>query len=335
MADGASAAALGKFAPFAASDLRTVLYSTRTQDGNVAFQGVSRLVTHLDPSDRTTQGTGYIGIFDDAAQRFKAVRDNALIPELFKRDQPGTDIYVLAYNDPEQCQKHLTYSILKNFWPAIYEKKIAFRMDGAEINQATLGAKLNEFSTEPDFDAHLYYQALTAEGRLFFETEIGGLGKVQLHLIAGTEDYPKRVALTRKTGMVIDWKRFNSRKPFCGYLVCDSDDGNHLLRSLEPPRHDTWDPDRGGRKEKKALNDLYSWIRERIKELNPVAATTSLDVPDLARFLPDMGDEAGIEDGVHGLVVVMRPLGQALDLRAQGRAIGRHGSAPGSESARD
>ena len=56
-----------------------------------------------------------------------------------------------------------------------------------------------------------------------------------------------------------------------------------------------------------------------------------LAVDDVA----DMGDEAGIEDGMHGLVVVMRPLGQALDLRAQGRVIGSHRRGSSGESAGD
>jgi hypothetical protein len=60
---------IGKFAPFAASDLRTVFYSTRTTENAVAFQGVSRLVTHLDPQERTTQGTGYIGIYGHLCAR--------------------------------------------------------------------------------------------------------------------------------------------------------------------------------------------------------------------------------------------------------------------------
>lgn len=282
---------IGKFAPFAASALRTVFYSTRTTTAEVAFQGVSRLVSHRGQNGETTQGTGYIGTYDESSKLFKAIRTNEQIPQLFRRSESGTDIFVLAYRDTAEWEKHLTFSILKNFWPAIHNQKIEFRVGSTVINQQNLRTELQAFAGAEDFEAHLYYEALTAPSRMHFEERIEGLGKVELYLVAGTDDYPKRVALTRKTGMIIDWKRFNSRKPFTGYLVCEEVSGNELLRSLEPPRHDTWDPDRGGRNEKRALRELFDWIRKCIKELNPVANTTSLDVPDLARFLPDDAED--------------------------------------------
>jgi hypothetical protein len=44
--DAGGAFGLGKDAPFAASYIRTVLYSTNTGSGQCAFQGVARLATH-------------------------------------------------------------------------------------------------------------------------------------------------------------------------------------------------------------------------------------------------------------------------------------------------
>jgi hypothetical protein len=88
--------------------------------------------------------------------------------------------------------------------------------------------------------------------------------------------------------MVVTAKRFNSRKPYTGYFVCENKEGNELLRSLEPPRHDTWeDPDRGTPVARRLVRDAFAWIRQCIKELNPALTGVSLDVPDLARYLPD------------------------------------------------
>src|SRR6266498_3505121 len=65
---------IGKDAPLAGSQFRTVLYSTRTRDGHTAFQGVCRLVTHKDGNGELTQGTGFIGDFDAGQKLSRAVR---------------------------------------------------------------------------------------------------------------------------------------------------------------------------------------------------------------------------------------------------------------------
>jgi hypothetical protein len=279
---------IGKFAPFAASAFRTVLYSTRTIDGKVAFQGVSRLVSHEDEKGETTQGTGYIGEWSERSRQFTAIRKDDAVPEPFRRTEPGTDIYVLGYRDGDGWERHLTRAVLQHFWPAIARRKIEFQVGDVLINYDTLAERMQEFSTEPEFDAHLYLRAFTAPDRREFSTEIPGLGRVQLYLATGTEEYPKRVALTRKNGMVVMPKRFNSRKPYTGYFVCENKEGNEQLRSLEPPRHDTWeDPDRGTPEARRLVREAFAWIRQCIKELNPALTATSLDVPDLARYLPD------------------------------------------------
>jgi hypothetical protein len=279
---------IGKFAPFAASAIRTVLYSTLTQDGQVAFQGVSRLVSHIDESGETTQGTGYIGQWNAKPGQFAAIRIADAIPEQFRRNEAGTDIYVLGFRDGEGWERHLTRAILQDFWPAIVRRKVDFRIGRIVINHETLEELMKQFSSEPEFEAHLYLRAHMAPDRREFSTVIEGLGRVELYLVAGSDEYPKRVALTRKTGMVITTKRFNSRKPFIGYFVCENNEGNELLRSLEPPRHDTWeDPDRGTAISRRALRDVFVWIRQCIRDLNPASNGETLDVPDLARYLPD------------------------------------------------
>ena len=50
---------IGKFAPFACSDFRTVFYSTLDKDGVKAYQGVSRLTSFRTASGMVTQGTGF------------------------------------------------------------------------------------------------------------------------------------------------------------------------------------------------------------------------------------------------------------------------------------
>jgi len=276
---------IGKYAPFAASQLRTVFYSTRTVDNEVAFQGTMRLASHTDRSGRITRRTGYIGSYCAETDSCVAVRQSSEIPALFRRGEPGTDISVIGYRDDSGWEQRLISSILANFWPAIHRNIIGFRVGNRLLSAATLAVDLAGLAQEDqEFDAHLYHKALTHGQR--HETEIKNLGRVELYLFASDEELPKRVTMTRKTGMVIELKMFRSRRPFSGYLVCESPEGNELLRTMEPPRHDEWDPKRGTRVAAKALKALHDWIRDRVKELNPVPTAQALDVPDLARYLP-------------------------------------------------
>ena len=52
---------IGKYAPFACSDFSTVFYNTYNKDEEVAYQGVSRLVTFKRDDGENTQGIGYYG----------------------------------------------------------------------------------------------------------------------------------------------------------------------------------------------------------------------------------------------------------------------------------
>jgi hypothetical protein len=73
--------------------------------------------------------------------------------------------------------------------------------------------------------------------------------------------------------MVID--RYRPRigvLPFAGLFVCEDPKGNRLLKSLEPPRHDKWDPKRAEEPEAAAAyEEIREWIRDEIRKLIPHA----------------------------------------------------------------
>lgn len=111
---------------------------------------------------------------------------------------------------------------------------------------------------------------------------------MDLYLLVGEPDLSKRVAMARKTGMVIYHKLFRSPLPFCGVFLCQNDRGNAILRDMEPPRHDEWDadhPEKGANK--KTEIELISFIRECVGSLTPGDESKTLAIPGLSRFLPD------------------------------------------------
>lgn len=226
---------IGKNAPFAASLLRTVLYSTFNANDEHVFQGVATLVSHNHPHGGISQSTGFLG-----GQSGASVRSLSQVPAKFRRLQHGTDVIVLGFPATDNWQNDLVYSVLDNFWPAIHFGDLEVKVGDITITKGNLQPLLETFSGQEGFTANLFYQAFTRATHKF-PTALPWLKEVTLYLMAGEAELPKRIAMVRKTGMKIFEKAFRSIIPFCGVFMCRSDDGNKLLREMEPPRHDTWD----------------------------------------------------------------------------------------------
>ncbi len=276
---------IGKNAPFAASNLRTVLYSTKTTDGGQAFVGMARLVTHEGSDGFKAQPVGYLGGSDG-----QSVRNRRAIPSLFRRSKEGTDVIILGFKAEDNWEDELRLSVLENFWPAILFNELKVQIGDQTISKGNLGELLESSSGEEDFTAHEYYQSYQS-ATLKFEDELPNLGKVQLYLRAGQTELPKRIAMVRKPGMVVFRKRFRAPIPFCGLFLCRNRAGNALLRDMEPPRHDSWNPDFPEKGASKQYEREYGgFIRQCLKELTGTDDTSVIDIPELNRFLPDEED---------------------------------------------
>jgi hypothetical protein len=80
--------------------------------------------------------------------------------------------------------------------------------------------------------------------------------------------------------------------PFSGLFVCEGHEGNRLLRLLEPPRHDQWDPARAEEPEAAtALKEIKGWIRDVLKKETPHAGEDQFNEsevpPDLLEDAPE------------------------------------------------
>jgi hypothetical protein len=290
---------IGKNAPFAASQLRTVLYSTRTIDAEHAFQGVATLVSHNHPGGGIAQPTGFLG-----AENGLSVRTPSDIPKLFRRSECGIDITILGFAPGPSWVDDLTYSVLDNFWPAIEFGDIEVTVGDREISKATLPGLLERFASAEDFTAHLYYRAFMNPTMLPIKEDLPILGECTVYLLSGpAEVMPKKVAMIRKTGMKIYEKAFRAIVPFCGVFICRNDQGNRVLREMEPPKHDIWDPDHPEKgAHKRTYSELVNFIRSCIKSFLPADDSRAIAVPGLQRYLPDDDetpeesfDEAGPE----------------------------------------
>jgi len=279
---------IGKSAPFAASGLRTVLYSTLTDDNKYAFQGVARLSTHNYSNGSKSikaQHVGYLG--EDGA----SIRNPSRIPQVFRRNETGTDIFILGYQGGSSWQSDLKMAVVENFWVALMNKKLVVKVEEEIIDADKLPQLMEEYSSRRSFTAHHFYKAAISSDRIEATEQLPSLGEVSLTLIAGS-GLPKRIAMVRNTGMVIYQKKFVSAIPYAGLFICDDPKGNERLRKMEPPRHDDWDKNRPSyRANVKTLTELYDWIKGEIRSLKPSEESQISEIPDLYKWLPD--DEDG------------------------------------------
>jgi len=284
---------IGKNAPFAASQMRTVLYSTYNKDKESIFIGVAMLVSHLGDGKTTLQPTGYLGGKGGAS-----IREKDEIPKQFLRTKTGTDIIIVGFPRQQSWQKDLVYSVLENFWPAIELGDLVVTVGNETISANNLGDLLTRFSGEEGFSAHQYYNAFKNPSMTFPEN-LANLKAVTLYLTSDENDLPKRAAMIRKPGMVVFTKRFQSVVPFCGVFICKNEVGNKLLRDMEPPRHDTWDPDHPEKGDNKKIeSEFVHFIRDSIRNLVPSDDSKVIFLPGLSRFLPD--DDETPEDAFEG-----------------------------------
>jgi hypothetical protein len=277
---------IGKKAPFAASHMRTVLYSTYNTDSKHAFIGVCDGATHVLPGRRgKAQGVGFLGNPKGAT-----VRRKEEIPPQFLRTEHGTDVFILGFPAEESWEKDLVYSVLDNFWPAIHNGTLEVQVGSIKIDKNALPALLANYSVEDEFAAPLYYQAYTAATHTV-PGKLPRLGEVKALLLTGDASLPKRVAMVRKTGMVIFTKAFRSIVPYCGVFECTNKTGNLILRDMEPPKHDTWDPNHPEKGKNKSTETEYvNFLRSAIASIAPAEDSNTIIIPGLARFLPDDED---------------------------------------------
>ena len=87
--------------------------------------------------------------------------------------------------------------------------------------------------------------------------------------------------------------RFRGLNDFIALCVFDSDRGNELLRNMENPQHDRFEPDRlpedEQRRGRSALKRITTWIREEVgKCATPASEGEATDLDELAQYLPDL-----------------------------------------------
>ena len=249
-----------------ASDLCTVIYTSVPEDtGDSVMAGYTRLATH------TVNGTSYRaegyftnkGINDD----FEYQRPAPKVGTFDERTESGTDIFLLGYRmaqeDPEL--ERVRDAVIDNFMAAIDAGHLV--VEGiAPGNHWTLDAETLKGFVEGRPDAKAFYEALKDSTPA--ETELEHLGRVRLCINIDDRLEKKLHTITMRTPLMkIDTFKHNSiSAKYAAVLICDSTEGNKLLRQLEPPQHHLWDPGRDRLYGRKVINSLKKFVRDSLRD---------------------------------------------------------------------
>lgn len=281
---------IGKSAPFACSDLRTVFYSTIDINGLKAFQGVSRLVSFRKKGffgqdrDDITTGTGYYG----ETKKNSAVKDCISLDKSFNRNESGTDVFILGFSNKAGWKEDIIKSVLEDFLISVYNKDLVVKIDDITISADTLSELMDKYRETAPI-AYNYYQVLTSHSSETIKCDFNGLGEIELHILI-QNGLHRRVQMCRSNGMrIFDQKSISGTIPFAGICILKDEVINAYFREMENPQHDAWEPERhsNSSKAKKDKQELYKYIKNAVIERGRKTPVDEIDADGVGDFIPD------------------------------------------------
>lgn len=286
---------IGKFATFACSEIRTVFFSTYSNDREEAFQGVSRLVSSrkiVDGIPETTTGFGFYGEPTGLPGSFQSKLDK----DFYRGEgEYGTDIYILGfstyYDDPELWKDSVIISALNGFLLAVYEGKLEIKVDDTIISASNLGEIIKNYENEKKCIATEYYDVLTSNDTEWKTDEnfLSSYGEIRLGILIN-EDYQRKIAGVRSTGMLVqEFKKGTYFVDYAGVLLLKGAGINEILRKMENPQHNKWSAEflnENKQLGKNVLKGINLFIEKCLSEIISGKDVDEFDA-DVGAFLPD------------------------------------------------
>jgi hypothetical protein len=310
---------IGKNAAYAISELQTVIYSTCYEDRDTgekqfAVQGRLRLISHSD-GDKKFSAEGYWG-----APSFRAIQDSAEAPVWMRRNEVGTSIFSVGFRQEDDWEKRMTISLVNNFFLAIDRGDIEFSVGGDfSITRSSLDSvlglkELRDIAKESDQlmeleRAQQLVRCVRSEAAIRHTIHVKGLGDFTLHLLVA-EGLPREVHVVRNGIYICDnfskfsepLRRFLGTKEFIAVLEPSVGPGGRnssaLLKQLENPAHDDFEPERLVNKverdlAKKQIKYLAAEIRKIIKSEAKLDEVRHSHIDELSSLFSDFGSAEG------------------------------------------
>lgn len=313
----------GKGAYYVPSKLRTILVSARFDDDRVVFQGRTRLSSH-DFDGETKDFRGDFRIEPEVP-----VTDNNQIPLLFRRDEQGTDVFILGMEDDADFLNKMIVSVLNNFWLAIHQDRldVVIKTESEEIefdekNLEELIEKYFPEEAEPSPISNLYgwnprsyYKAVkyakeyagTHDAFAYREGDLPSIGSVRLYVYR-KEGLPERISFMRKPAMTVEKVTNRILSDYAAVFVCDNDEGNEILRQMENAAHNEWRPENVRNVPEDQMHvyhnarlQINDFIRKELKMLSGSGSSVKMEVVGLSDFLSIPEELLDDEEAVPGL----------------------------------
>lgn len=313
---------IGKKAPYACSNLRTVFYNTYSKMDNIkAFQGVTSLVTHLNDNNEETQGCGFYYNIEERCPIFEG--DDCDIIRYFNREKFGTDIIVVGFKKSLNWAEDMKLAIIKNFFIAIINKQLIVKIDDLIIDSKTIFTLIkNAIKNNPNDNVLIKvnnYCETYIEPDKIFNFEIIEKDDAKLH-IKMNDQFTRSIAHVRATGMLIKQRTIKKMMPYSAVLFIDGVEINKLLKLMEPPKHDKWDPDMldDARKSygRNMVNKINKLVASSIESMCKLESVEEIDPDGVSLFLPDETDFINQKGDTHDRILE-NPLMEIENLRKE------------------
>lgn len=313
---------IGKRAPLVSSNLRTLITSTVYLDkkGHPAYlcQGLAILMSHQrkKKGSNKLEVISYEGYWGDK-EDCMPFDSKAYVPEYFHRSDLGTDLFLLGFDASKEWEKKVIAHALTSFFAAFARGTLEFKVGDFEVTRENVSEWFSEVEKlEACLDdqeekqalrnARYFYEAIVSgeEPPYFNESrQVKGLGEIEVKL-AVREGLPQEICLVRKNMVILNefpgMKRFPNYKDFVAVIECKSQEGETLIRSIEPSRHDSLEFDQLESEEERALaraavKRLSQGIREVIKRHALDTLTREGTIDFLSQFFPNEDAEGSFE----------------------------------------
>lgn len=291
----------GKAAYFLMSPIHSVLVSTMTEEGKTFFEGAASLCTHYykDAEGNQVKYQHY-GFYDNQGGKQPASVPTD-IPTKFRRDEVGTDIYIMgvdgAPDKKEKAYDEMIKAALRHFWLAFMHNKLEVEIGNISINSETLDSlmqvhfpeMLDRNRTGDNYNPRPYYETVknanSSKEFIQIDRVLPLLGQVSL-FVWKNKDARDGIVHMRKQRMFIHRSRFYSNSyGYFGVFLCVDTYGNKLLKSIEDPSHRKWEARKNKQQGKQINDELVSFIDESLREIFVSSKEGPLGVTGLEDYL--------------------------------------------------
>ncbi len=275
---------IGKAAPFALSNTKCVFVSTNWindwQEKQFHCQGIIKSLTHKSGNKRI-RGHGKWG--EDGGN---AISDIDAIPQWLRRDEVGTDFFIVNPDLPQDWEERIVIETLSSFFSAINDKQLVVKTINYEVQRTSARRLFDEDKVRTALDgmadddrrdkfeyARLCTQCLSTSDFEPLYVQTTDVGNIKLSYDS-REGIGQRVAFVRD-GLLIGYNLLPKLKvwgpafkEFIAIATFENEDGKKTMRQLEPPEHNDFFPGRhpeGELKGSQILKRIGEKIRTKLK----------------------------------------------------------------------